>query len=101
MNQINPETYALTARCPIDDAARLRSLARSQGLTPSAFVARLIHAAVNGIGFVPEDPDWVNRRRQVNCRRRTLQDERTHRGDYRKPGWEILPSHQPQLTSKQ
>lgn len=100
MNQINPETYALTARCPVTDAARLRTLARSYGVTPSALVARLIHAAVKGTVCTPEDADWANRRRQANRQRRSLQDERTHRGDYRKPGWENLPFHQPQIRSK-
>ena len=36
MNQNNPETYALTARFPLDDAARFRALARALGVTPSA-----------------------------------------------------------------
>ena len=95
MNQVNPETYALTARCPLDDAARLRALARSHGLTPSALVARLIHAAVADVMPTAEDTAWSCQRRQVNLRRRRLQDERTQRGDYRKPGWEDLPSHNP------
>lgn len=95
MNQINPETYALTARCPLDDAARLRASARSRGLTPSALVAQLIHAAVTDVVPTSEDTDWACQRRLINTRRRKLQDERTQRGDYRKPGWEDLPSHNP------
>lgn len=92
MNQNNPETYALTARCPMDDAARLRALARSRGVTPSALVAQLVHAAVVHATPAPEDAAWAEQRRQVNLRRRTLQDERTRSGQYRKPGWENLPS---------
>ena len=92
MNQNNPETYALTARCPLNDAAKFRSLARSRGMTPSELVAQLIHAAVAGITPAPADTTWANGRRQANRRRRQLQDERTHRGDYRKPGWENLPA---------
>ena len=95
MNQNNPETYALTARCPLDDAARLRALARSHGLTPSALVARLVHEAVSDVAFTTEDAVWADLRRQVNLRRRKLQDERTQRGTYRKPGWESLPSRNP------
>lgn len=88
MNQLNPETYALTARCPLVDAARLRALARLRGLTPSALVAELVHAAVTGVVTTPEDTQWADNRRLYNLRRRQLQDERTRRGDYRKPGWE-------------
>lgn len=95
MNQNNPETYALTARCPLDDAARLRSLARLRGVTPSALVARLVREAVAGVAIMAEDAAWAGQRRQINLRRRKLQDERTQRGIYRKPGWENLPSHNP------
>ena len=101
MNQNNPETYALTARCPVDDAARLRALARARGVTPSALVAQLVHAAVAQTTPAPEDTAWAERRRWVNRRRRQLQDERTRRGQYRKPGWENLPSrtqHTPHET---
>lgn len=100
MNQLNPETYALTARCPLDDATRLRALARAHGLTPSAFVAQLVHAAVADATPAPEDTKWANCRRQANLRRRQLQDERTLRGDYRKPGWQSLPSHSSKHTAK-
>lgn len=93
MNQNNPETHALTARCPMEDAIRLRALARSHGVTPSAIVARLIHAAVSNVAITPEDAAWGNQRRQANLRRRKLQDERTWHGQYRKPGWENLPTH--------
>ena len=95
MNQNNPETYALTARCPLDDAARLRALARSRGLTPSALVARLVREAVTEVAVTAEDAAWAEQRRQANLRRRKLQDERTQRGTYRKPGWESLPSRNP------
>ena len=91
MNQNNPETHALTARCPLADAARLRALARFRGTTPSALVAQLVHAAVADIQSAPADEAWADKRRQANLRRRALQDERTRRGDYRKPGWENLP----------
>ena len=92
MNQNNPETYALTARCPMDDAARLRALARAHGLTPSALVAQLVHEAVVHVTPTTEDTVWADQRRQVNLRRRKLQDERTRSGLYRKPGWENIPS---------
>jgi len=90
MNQNNPETYALTARCPIDDAAKLRALARSRGITPSALVAQLIHAAVVHATPQPDDITWAGERRLVNRQRRQLQDARTQSGFYRKPGWENL-----------
>ena len=98
MNQNNPETYALTARCPVDDAARLRALARARGVTPSALVAQLVHAAVASVAPAPEDAVWADQRRLVNHRRRKLQDERTRSGQYRKPGWEKLPSPTHQTT---
>ena len=87
MNQNNPETYALTARCPLEDAARFRALAREFGLTPSALVAKLIHQAVASTTPTSADLEWAAQRRSKNTIRRRLQDERTHRGDYRKPGW--------------
>ena len=99
MNQNNPETYVLTARCPLADAVRLRALARARGTTPSALVAQLIHSAVAGVPSAPSDETWAEKRRQANLRRRALQDERTHRDDYRKPGWEDLPART--TTTKQ
>lgn len=88
MNQNNPETHALTSRCPLADAVRLRTLARACGITPSALVARLVHSAVADVTPSCEDLEWSERRRAVNALRRELQDERTRRGLYRKPGWD-------------
>jgi len=88
MNQNNPETYALTVRCPLSDAVKLRALARTRGITPSALVAALVREAVAGAEAMPEDLAWAAVRRAGNAARRKLQDERTCRGDYRKPGWE-------------
>ena len=99
MNQNNPETYALTVRFPLDDAARFRALARSRGITPSALAAKLIHAAVTSVSPSQNDLNWAAHRRSKNSLRRQLQDERTHRGDYRKPGWEKLPAHTKPLPS--
>lgn len=100
MNQNNPETCALTARCPMHDAAQLRALARSRGVTVSALVAQLIHAAVADVPPSAEDAGWADRRRQANLRRRQLQDARTWSGQYRKPGWELLPARTPQKTTR-
>ena len=100
MNQNNPETYALTARFPLDDAARFRALARSLGVTPSALAAKLIHEAVASVSPSQTDLNWAAHRRSKNSLRRQLQDERTHRGDYRKPGWENLPAHTKPYSSK-
>ena len=92
LNQNNPETYALTTRFPLEDAARFRALARSRGVTPSALAAKLIHEAVTSVSPSQNDLNWAAHRRSKNSLRRQLQDERTHRGDYRKPGWENLPA---------
>jgi len=92
LNQNNPETYALTTRFPLEDAARFRALARSLGITPSALAAKLIHAAVTSVSPSQNDLNWAAHRRSKNALRRQLQDERTHCGDYRKPGWENLPA---------
>ena len=93
MNQNNPETYALTTRFPLDDAARFRALACALGVTPSALAARLIHEAVASVSPSQTDLNWAAYRRSKNSLRRQLQDERTHRGDYRKPGWEFMPTY--------
>ena len=97
MNQNNPETYALTARCPIEDAARLRTAARLQGKTLSALVAELIHQAAQNACVSQRDLAWADERRTKNARRRSLQDERTRRGDFRKPGWEFMPAYRHSL----
>lgn len=93
MNQNNPETHALTTRFPLEDAARLRSLARTLGVTPAAFVASLIKEDVHHVTPTPDDLLWAAERRTSNTRRRKLQDEHTQRGDYRKPGWELMPAY--------
>lgn len=93
MNQNNPETHALTTRFPLEVAARLRSLARTLGVTPAAFAASLIKEAVNQVAPAPDDLLWAAERKAKNTRRRKLQDERTQRGDYRKSGWELMPAN--------
>ena len=100
MNQNNPETYALTARFPLDDAARFRALARALGVTPSALAAKLIHEAVASVSPSQTDLNWAAHRRSQNALRRPPQDARTHRGDYRKPGWENLPARTKPYPSK-
>ncbi len=92
MNQNNPNTHALTTRFPLEDAARLRALARAQGLTPSALVANLIRDTVTQVIPSSADLQWAEERRMKNACRRQIQDERTKRGDYRKPGWELMPA---------
>ena len=46
--QSNPETYAIVIRLPIEEGAALKSLADSEGVAISAFVAGMIHEKVKG-----------------------------------------------------
>ena len=46
--QSNPETCAIVIRLPIEEGAALKSLADSEGLAVSAFVAGMVHEMVKG-----------------------------------------------------
>ena len=45
--QSNPETYAIVIRLPIEEGAALKSLADSEGVAISPFVAGIVHERVN------------------------------------------------------
>ena len=88
MRQAKPTTYALMCRCELGDAAKVRTLADTEGVTMSVWVARLVHEAVHKTKISTGAKTWAAERLAVNTARRKAVDERVHAGCDRKPGWE-------------
>ena len=88
MRQAKPTTYALMCRCELGDAAKVRTLADTEGVTMSVWVARLVHEAVRKAKASPSAKTWAAERLAANTERRKAVDERVHAGCDRKPGWE-------------
>ena len=87
MRQAKPTTYALMCRCELGDAAKVRTLADAQGVTMSAWVARLVHEAVRKVTATPKAKEWAARRLAANTARRARVDAAVRAGRDRKPGW--------------
>ena len=88
MRQAKPTTYALMCRCELGDAAKVRTLADTEGVTMSVWVARLVHEAVRKAKISTGAKTWAAERLAANTARRKAVDERVHAGCDRKPGWE-------------
>ena len=88
MRQARPTTYTLMSRCDLGDAAKVRTAADAQGVTMSAWVARLVHEAVRKVTATPKAKEWAARRLAANTARRTRVDAAVRAGRDRKPGWE-------------
>lgn len=92
--QVNPNTYAIVIRCPLEEGAVLKSMADEDGVTVSAFVARMIHEKVDGRALDVAERAWISKHLEMNLIRRAKADAKTaagyfkhkRRGRPRKPG---------------
>lgn len=82
-NQSNPFKYAFVVRCPLEDGASLRTLAKEAGQTVSAYVASLIKKRIGKRELSDSEHAWVAARLKVNCHRRAKADAKTAAGYYR------------------
>jgi len=83
-NQHNPNIYSLMCRCPLRDAAKLRTKANSKGVPLSAYVADLVRADVGTSLLSDDEKQWVSKRLEANIEKRKKADEKTSEGYYRK-----------------
>ena len=82
--QSNPETYAIVIRLPIEEGAALKSLADSEGVVISAFVAGMIHEKVKGYKLDVADRAWIAKHLEMNLIRRAKADAKTAAGYYKR-----------------
>ena len=82
--QSNPETYAIVIRLPIEEGAALKSLADSEGVVISAFVAGMIHEKVKGYKLDVADRAWIAKHLEMNLIRRAKADAKTVTGYYKR-----------------
>ena len=82
--QSNPETYAIVIRLPIEEGAALKSLADSEGVAISAFVAGMIHEKVKGHKLDVAERAWIAKHLEMNLIRRAKADAKTAAGYYKR-----------------
>ena len=75
--QSNPETYAIVIRLPIEEGAALKSLADSEGVAVSAFVAGMVHERVKGHKLDAAERAWIAEHLEMNLIRRAKADAKT------------------------
>jgi len=83
-NQHNPNIYSLMCRCPLRDAAKLRTKAIAKGIPLSAYVAELVRADVGSDLLSDDEKQWVSRHLEANIENRKKADKKTSEGYYRK-----------------
>lgn len=83
-NQHNPNIYSLMCRCPLHDAAKLRTKANTKGVPLSAYVADLVRADVGSSTLSDDEKQWVSEHLESNIEKRKKADEKTQEGYYRK-----------------
>lgn len=81
--QIDVNVCALMSRCPVRVAASARTAAKRDGVTLSAYIARLIKNSVVNISPDEESLDWMARRISLNEEQRKRADELTAMGKYK------------------
>lgn len=82
--QSNPETNAIVIRLPIKEGAALKSLADSDGVAISAFVAGMIHEKVKGRKLDVAERAWIAKHLEMNLIRRAKADAKTAAGYYKR-----------------
>ena len=82
--QSNPETYAIVIRLPLEEGAALKSLADSDGVAVSAFVAGMIHEKVKGHKLAAAERAWISEHLEMNLIRRAKADAKTAAGYYKR-----------------
>jgi hypothetical protein len=82
--QSNPETYAIVIRLPLEEGAALKSLADSDRVAVSAFVAGMIHEKVKGRKLDVAERAWIAKHLEMNLIRRAKADAKTAAGYYKR-----------------
>ena len=92
--QLNPNTYSLMFRFPLEDGAKLKTLADAAGVTLSKYVADMVSKHVGDRDLTEDERKWFDEHLEMNKARRARADKLTksgyfkhrRRGRPRKPG---------------
>ena len=82
--QLNPNTYGVVFRCPLEDGARLKTMADEAGLTVSMFVAGIIRKTVGDRPLTETEQTWVADHFEMGKLRRERADQMTKNGYFKK-----------------
>ena len=82
-NQFDPNVYAVTSRCSIEDAAALKIASARMGVSTSEYVAGLIHEFAKTVKLDDAANEWIAAKRAENLDNRARADELTASGKYR------------------
>lgn len=82
--QSNPNTYAIVFRCPLENGAKLKTMAETAGMTVSAYVAKMVDDHVDDRALSESEKSWVNAHYEANKIRRTKADAMTANGYFKK-----------------
>jgi len=92
--QVNPNTYSIVVRCPLEDGAKLKTLADEAGVTLSAYIAAAMKDKIEDRALNEKEKAWYDQHYNANLDRRFRENEKTAAGYYkhkrrgrpRKPG---------------
>lgn len=105
--QVSENTCPVMIRIPMEDAAKLHTLARLRsektGSAPSMSnqVGAFLHVFLGDVVPMPESIAWAEGRRQKARAIRAKSDARTKAGEWRKEGWqEVDARRQARLAKK-
>lgn len=82
--QVNPKTYSIVVRCPLEDGAKLKTLADDAGLTLSAYIASIVKNRVEDRALNAREKAWYEAHYNANLDRRMREDEKSALGYYKK-----------------
>ena len=105
--QVSVNTCPVMVRLPMEDAAKLHTLARLRsektGFAPSMSnqAGAFLHVILGDVVPMPESIAWAEGRRRKARAVRAKSDARTKAGEWRKEGWqEVLARRQERLAKK-
>ena len=105
--QVSVNTCPVMVRIPMEDAAKLHTLARLRGAKTGAApsmsnqAGAILHVFLGDVKALPESIAWTEGRRQKARAVRAKSDARTKAGAWRKEGWqEVDARRQARLAKK-
>lgn len=105
--QVSENTCPVMIRLPMEDAAKLHTLARLRseetGFAPSMSnqAGAFLHVFLSDVKALPESIAWTEERRKKARAVRAKSDARTKAGAWRKEGWqEVFARRQARLVAR-
>ena len=104
--QVSVNTCPVMLRLPMEDAAKLHTLARLRsektGAAPSMSnqAGAFLHVFLSDVKPLPESIAWTEGRRQKARAVRAKSDARTKAGKWRKEGWQEVDARRQERLAK-